>query len=93
VIITSCIGAYQLSVRKQQQQQDTNANNNKNAIYTNGIDNNKYNKEDNNTLRSQSQARRPVFPLVVVDEAAQCTDPGLVCALVASQHRASVLSG
>lgn len=57
MIITSCIDAYQLSMRQQQQQ---------------------------DTLRSQSQARRPIFPLVMVDEAAQCTDPGLVCALVAS---------
>jgi len=82
VIITSCIGAYQLSVR---QQQDNN---------NNGIDNKNNNKEDTSTLRSQSQSKaRPLFSLVVVDEAAQCTEPGLLCALVASKTEQVVLVG
>merc|ERR1712238_170811 len=46
------------------------------------------------TRKSQSQSKaRPFFPLLVVDEAAQCTEPGLLCALVASKTEQVVLVG
>lgn len=55
VVVTSCIGAHQLS-----------------------------------ELQTEKGC---LFPLVVLDEAAQCTEPALVCALVAAQAQQVVLVG
>ena len=85
VIVTSCVGAHQLSVRhdklregenqrrKQQQRQEQNPQDP-------GI----MNDRKDNDVR---------FPLVVLDEAAQCTEPALMCALVAARAEQLVMVG
>lgn len=85
VIVTSCVGAHQLSVRhdklregenqrrKQQQRQKQNP---QDPGITNGV-------KDNDVR----------FPLVVLDEAAQCTEPALMCALVAARAEQLVMVG
>ena len=84
VIVTSCIGAYQLSIRhdklggqenEQRQQKEKNQGDPGNTSDTYDINN---------------HAR---FSLVVLDEAAQCTEPALMCALVAARAQQLVMVG
>ena len=95
VIVTSCVGAYQLSVR-QQENEDTNHNNRKtsssgDASSGDASSGSMMNHRDNDGHATESSP--PRFSLVVLDEAAQCSEPGLVCALVASKAAQLVLVG
>ena len=90
VIVTSCVGAYQLSVR-QQENEDANHNNRKTSSSGDASSGSMMNHRDNDGHATESSP--PRFSLVVLDEAAQCSEPGLVCALVASKAAQLVLVG
>ena len=90
VIVTSCVGAYQLSVR-QQENEDDNHNNRKTSSSGDASSGSMMNHRDNDGHATESSP--PRFSLVVLDEAAQCSEPGLVCALVASKAAQLVLVG
>ena len=95
VIVTSCVGAYQLSVR-QQENEDSNHNNRKtsssgDASSGDASSGSMMNHRDNDGHATELSP--PRFSLVVLDEAAQCSEPGLVCALVASKAAQLVLVG
>lgn len=67
VVVSTCIGAHQLSQQERNQQ---------GSGMINAMD-------DNDVT----------FPLVVLDEAAQCTEPALLCALVAARAEQLVMVG
>merc|ERR1711865_571076 len=90
VIVTSCVGAYQLSVR-QQENEDANHNNRMTSSSGDASSGSTMNHRDNDGTATESSP--PRFSLVVLDEAAQCSEPGLVCALVASKAAQLVLVG
>lgn len=85
VVVTSCIGAHQLSVRQdklregedhRRQQQPSQKQKHQDQGSIDGV--------INDDVR---------FPLVVLDEAAQCTEPALFCALVAARAEQLVMVG
>jgi hypothetical protein len=82
VVVTSCIGAYQLSVRLDALQEK-----NKQRISNSDDDD-----DDNDRERKVDDSTRR-FQLVVLDEAGQCTEPGLLCSTVGAKADQLVLVG
>ncbi len=84
VIVTSCIGAYQLSTRHdklggQENEQRQHKERNQGDLG---------NTSDTYAINNHSR-----YSLVVLDEAAQCTEPALMCALVAARAQQLVMVG
>lgn len=79
VVVTSCIGAHQLSIRQDELREEEIRRRQQKQV-----ENDEDLGGDNDDIR---------FPLVVLDEAAQCTEPALVCALVAARAEQLVMVG
>jgi hypothetical protein len=85
VIVTSCVGAHQLSVRHDKLREGENQRRQQRQRQEqNPQDPGIINDVDDYDVR---------FPLVVLDEAAQCTEPALMCALVAARAEQLVMVG
>lgn len=84
VVVTSCVGAYQLSVRLDAIQEKNKQRISNSDDDDDDVDNDKIRKVDDNT---------PRFQLVVLDEAGQCTEPALLCSTVGSEADQLVLVG
>ena len=97
VIVTSCVGAYQLSVRQREYEDDATAagviRKHVDAPTANGDSKQVSHHHRGGENSAKASLSSPRFPLVVLDEAAQCTEPGLCRALVASEADQLVLVG
>ena len=82
VVVTSCVGAHQLSVRHDKLRDEENQRMQQDEVKADDLESLSYNNDND--------AR---FPLVVLDEAAQCTEPALMCALVAARAEQLVMVG